>query len=102
MYMLWLFYLAVMSLQRARDTGTLSKPAYILGLPIFFLGWAIDFVANMIPASFLFLEFPEELLVTARLRKHVQEKDGWRKTLALFLCKNLLDTFDPSGSHCKE
>jgi len=34
MYVLWVFYLAVMNLKRARDAGTLTKPALVLGMPV--------------------------------------------------------------------
>jgi hypothetical protein len=100
-YALWLFYLAVMNLIRARDAGTLSRPAYILGLPILLIGLAIDFLTNMILVTILFLELPREPLVTARLSRHINESTGWRKHLAQWFCKNLLDAFDPSGCHCK-
>lgn len=100
-YILWLFFLAVMNLQRARDAGTLSRPAYWMGLPLLYAGLALDFTSNMLPVSILFLELPRELLVTARLRRHIHDGSGWRKQLARWFCANLLDVFDPSGCHCK-
>jgi hypothetical protein len=101
LYALWLFYLAVMNLIRARDAGTLSRPAYIFGLPILLIGITIDFLTNIILATILFLELPKELLVTARLSRHIKDGSGWRKNLAQWFCTNLLDAFDPSGCHCK-
>ncbi|OFJ46386.1 hypothetical protein BA896_021765 [Janthinobacterium lividum] len=100
-YLLWLFFLAVMNLQRARDAGTLSRPAYLMGLPLLYIGLALDFATNMLPVSILFLELPCEMLVTARLRRHIRDGSGWRQRLAMWFCTNLLDTFDPSGCHCK-
>lgn len=100
-YVLWMFYLAVMSLMRARDAGKLSRPAYILGLPILWTGLFIDCVVNIFVASVVFLEPPRELLVTSRLTRLVHRNSGWRGKLALWVCINLLDQFDPSGHHCK-
>lgn len=102
-YLLWLFYLAVMALERARDGGTLSKTALVLGIPILCIGYFLDFSANVMVCTPLFLELPKEALVTQRLRRHIsEESDSWRKKLAAWLCTNLLDTFDPSGCHCKK
>lgn len=99
-YTLWLFYLAVMNLKRANDANKLTNTAYYLGLPILIVGYTLDVLANMLPVSVLFLEFPRELVVTARLSRHIQG-DGWRSRLARWFCRNLLDQFDPSGCHCK-
>jgi hypothetical protein len=100
-YLLWILYLAVMNLQRARDNGSISRPAYILGLPLLYVGLLVDCVVNLIPVSFLFLELPKELLVTQRLTRHANSSEGWRKRLAIWFAVNLLDTFDPSGKHVR-
>jgi hypothetical protein len=98
-YVLWILYLAVMNLQRAHDAGTITRPAYCLGLPLLYLGLLVDFLVNVFPVTVLFLELPRELLVTARLTRYANGPDGWRKRLALWFAHNLLDTFDPSGQH---
>jgi len=100
-YLLWVLYLAVMNLQRARDAGTLTRPAYCLGLPLLYFGLLVDCLVNVIPVSVLFLELPRELLVTQRLTRHAHDVDGWRKRLAIWFAYHLLDTFDPSGKHVK-
>jgi len=99
LYCLWLFFLAVMNLQRARDSGKLPLPAYYFGLPILYAGLLIDFLCNMIPATLLMLELPQEYVVTQRLQRLVAGPDGWRKRLALWFAQNLLDPFDPKGYH---
>ena len=38
-YALWLMYLAVMNLSRAKEAGKLTKTALVLGMPIFLTGW---------------------------------------------------------------
>lgn len=100
-YVLWVLYLAVMNLQRARDNQTLPKAAYCLGLPLLWLGLAWDFAINMTLASLLFIELPRELLVTSRLERHVFDGHGWRQRLAKWIAANLLDPFDPRGSHVR-
>ena len=101
-YALWIFYLAVMCLKRARDSGSISTGALCFGYPILFVGMVIDFVVQVTAASVLFLEPPRELTVTARLKRHLYHgKPGsWREKLAGWLCANLLNTFDPDGRHC--
>lgn len=100
-YVLWLFFLAVMNLQRARDAGTLTRAAYFLGLPILYAGLLIDILVNVVVLTVLFLELPREWLVTARLTRYARGSAGWRRTMALWFAVNLLDTFDPSGRHIK-
>lgn len=100
-YLLWILYLAVMNLQRARDNGTITRAAYRLGLPLLYGGLLVDCLVNVIPVSMLFLELPRECLVTQRLTRHAHDVDGWRKRLAIWFAYNLLDTYDPSGKHVK-
>ena len=99
MYVLWIFYLAVMNLKRARDNGSLTRVALFLGFPIAYLGLFIDFLVNVLILPVLFLDLPKEWLVTSRLIRYWDGEDGWRKDLAHWYAVNLLDTFDPSGKH---
>lgn len=102
MYTLWIFYLAVMNLMRARDAGTLTKTAKFLGMPIMYFGMLIDFIVNIFVMTVLFMELPREYMVTARLSRHLQDSSGYRLIVAQWFCHNLLDAFDPSGCHCKK
>lgn len=43
---------------------------------------------------------PRELLVTSRLSRHAKG-DGWRASVARWICVHLLDRLDPCGRHCK-
>jgi hypothetical protein len=101
MYPLWVMYLAVMNLERARDAGTLTPHARALGTPLLFLGLLVDFLYNVVVLTVLFLELPRELLVTARVSRHKKDGRGFRKALATWFCVNLLDPYDPDGCHCK-
>lgn len=100
-WMLWVFYLAVMALKRARDEGLLKKgcDAYMLGMSVLLVGLVLDFIVNMVVATVIFLEPPFELTVTARVTRLKQE-GGWRGDIARWMCAKILDPFE-QGSHCK-
>lgn len=110
LYILWIFYLAVMNLKRARDAGKLTRTAHYLGLPILYLGLALDCFVNLTVMTVLLFELPKvfnsrpilkkEWTVTARLQRHAHGA-GWRQKIALWFAANLLDAFDPSGKHIK-
>ena len=100
-YALWVFYLAVMNLKRARDVGLLNKTALTLGYPVLFAGYILDAFVNIFVMTFLFLEMPEELTVTERLKRHIKTSDGWRLRLASWFIP-ILDPFDPSSHHITE
>lgn len=97
-YALWIFYLAVMNLKRAKDAGLLSRTAKVLGYPVLIVGWVLDFIVNVAVMTVVLLEIPEELTVTARLKRHNRESTGWRKAVVLWF-EPLLDPYDPSGNH---
>jgi hypothetical protein len=97
-YTLWVFFLAVMCLKRARDAGVLSKTALYLGMPVLVLGLLIDLFCNVL-LSLVLLELPREVTVTARLKRHKYHGTGWRKSFAIAFGDHLLDDFDPSGMH---
>lgn len=98
-YALWVFYLAVMNLKRAKDAGSLRPWAKRLGAPVLLVGYLLDVLANLIVFTVLMFEWPREWLVTDRLKRH-KLGTGWRSNVAQWFCRDLLDTFDPSGCHC--
>jgi len=100
-YAVWILYLAIMNLQRARDFGTLTRSARWLGYPVLLVGIILDWLLNWVVGSVLFLEPPHSPgeLVTARLQRHCK-RSTWRGAIARWVCHSLLDTFDPSGRHC--
>lgn len=98
LYLLWPFYLAVMNLKRARDAGTMTKVAYVLGAPIFYVGWALDIAVNWCVMTVILVEFPREMTVTARLKRHKSD-EGFRGKVARWFALHLLDAYDPSGKH---
>jgi cyanate permease len=97
-YALWVFYLAVMNLKRAKDAGQLSTTAKVLGYPVLIVGYLLDCFVNLTVMTLLLLEIPQETTVTSRLSRHLNEGEGWRKAIAAWAAP-LLDVFDPSGKH---
>jgi len=100
-YVVWILYLAIMHLIRAREYGTLKKTARWLGYPVVLVGIILDWLLNVIVGTVLFLEMPKSFgeLVTARLKRHCN-LPTWRGAIAWWVCHKLLNTFDPSGRHC--
>jgi hypothetical protein len=98
LYLLWIFYLAVMNLKRAKEAGLLTKTAKVLGMPVLIVGYALDCFVNVTLMTIVLFEVPQETTVTARLKRHNRESSGWRKTVAVW-AEPLLDPYDPSGDH---
>lgn len=98
LYVLWIFYLAVMNLKRARDMGLLSRTATALGTPVLIVGYLLDAVLNVVVMSLILLELPREATISQRLKRHNRDAGGWRKAVAAWF-EPLLDPFDPSGNH---
>jgi hypothetical protein len=95
----WFFYVTVMGLAARRDQlGPLVRwHAY----PIVAVGFALDFVLQMLVGTILFLDPPREWLLSPRLTRYRRDPDEtWRRDLACWICTNLLDPFDPRGHHC--
>jgi hypothetical protein len=99
-WIFWAGYVLVMGIYRAYLTKRLSRISLILGFPFIIAGYLMDVGANLIIAPFIFLDLPQEMLVTTRLQRYIKNGTGWRVTVASFICENLLDIFDPSGDHC--
>lgn len=97
-YALWLLYVFVMNIKRARDAGTLTRFAYFISLPPFVIGLTLDAFANVMIFTVLLCELPREWLVTARLKRHAYGT-GWRRKVARWFANHLLDPFDPDGAH---
>ena len=98
-YFLWIFYLAVMNLKRARDAGTISRVALVLGCPVLAVGYVFDLAVNITVCSLLVWDWPREATVSAHLARLVRTGTPYQRTVSRWLAVNLLDAFDPSGNH---
>jgi hypothetical protein len=97
-YALWILFIAVMGLKRARDAGLLTTTAKVFGYPVLIVGYLLDCFVNVTVMTLLLLEIPQELTVTARLKRHLSACACWRKSVSLWAAP-LLDPYDPSGKH---
>ena len=103
----WVFYLAIMNLKRVRDAKQekgedLSGLSKLFGYPTALIGIVSDWFLNLC-LTIPFVDIPAALgeLVTGRLIRYANGRDGWRKRIALWLGKDFLDDYDPSGVHIK-
>lgn len=100
MYALWIFYAAVMCLKHAKIKGLLNKPLTILGTPVLAVGYVLDALLNITVMTVICLEIPQELTISARLKRYNNDLSEWwwrRKVAAIF--EPILDPLDPSGNH---
>ena len=99
LWILWVFFLAIMCLKSVRDAGGLKRgdDAYYIGMSVLFVGFIIDFTVNVL-LSPIFLEPPFETTVTARVTRWKKEP-GYRGDFARWMCAKVLDPFQ-QGGHC--
>ncbi len=99
-YLLWILYLATMSIERARRAGTITKPALGMAVPFVLVGLTIDIAINVVPMTFFLFELPQEKTTSERLRRLNRDPgtNRYRKAVVR-LFEPLLDPFDPSGDH---
>jgi hypothetical protein len=100
LYVFYIFYLAIMSLYRAKLDKTITRTSLVIGYPILAVGAFIDLAMNVTLFSLIFWEIPHEWLLTKRMQRYIKIGIGWRFKVANWICRNLLNTFDPSGRHC--
>lgn len=106
LYLVVFFYLyiLVMGIYRAYLAGRLSPFLLTICTPAVIIGAMFDIFCNIFIATVVFRKLPQEWLVTTRLTKiqnnpleHIHNR-----ALAKYLCNNMLDIFDPYGSHCTQ
>jgi hypothetical protein len=64
-------------------------------------GYLLDAFVNAFVMTLVLLEMPQELTVTARLKRHIKESTGWRLGIACWFIP-LLAPYDPSRRHVTE
>jgi hypothetical protein len=93
----WALYLAIMNLARVRDQ--LHPVAKVHAYLLLFVGYPMDAILNLVFCLVIWRR-PRDLLFTGTLKRTLNNEDGWRETVAAWVCRNLLDQFDPKGKHC--
>jgi len=100
LWFLWILYVAMMNIQEAVSRDNLPWQAKIMVAPTSLVFDIVEFVANVLVCTLIFLDRPKEITVSARLRRYAADPDqyGWRLTIVRFV-KPMLDPFDPKGPH---
>jgi len=101
-HLLWVYFVAVMHLKHLKEDGKLTGGVKFMGYPALIVGLILDLIVHLVIGTVLFLEPParSEWTLSARLwRLSNQDRDTWRKRIALFLRQSLLDPVDPAGIH---
>ena len=101
-HLLWVYFVAVMHLKHLKDEGKLTGGVKFMGYPALIVGLVLDLIVHLIVGTAIFLELParNEWTLSARLwRLSNDPKPSWRRTLALFLRRSILDPIDPAGIH---
>lgn len=98
----WLLYVFTMGLYRAFLMGRLKGLSLVMCSPVVAFAFAVDLVMQFTVFAVVFRDIPRDWLVTHRLRRYMRElpPTNWRYRWADYLCKHLLDPFDPTGAHC--
>jgi len=100
-WLLWVFYAAVMRLKMVRDVGGLEGKPWIkaFGYTTLAVGLVFDFFVNVIAGTAVFRELPREWTLSGRLWRLSNGLPSWRQRWALAIRVALLDDIDPSGTH---
>jgi len=102
----WLAYVVIMGFYRAYLAKRLNSVTFVMATPVLIVGYLLDMLCQYTLATLLFWDAPaswlKERLVTSRLQRYVAQGEaaGWRNKVAVYICDNLLDPFDPTGNHC--
>lgn len=111
---LWLFFLASMSLDRQLNAAPVTMPngytvpaglqpvALYIGLVLYWIGRVLNLGGNLLLTA-VFLEIPRELACTVRVTRWIEDPKYYSKprrvTAALFLRMTFMDGFDRRGVH---
>ncbi|MDQ0082953.1 hypothetical protein J2W35_003312 [Variovorax boronicumulans] len=101
MWLLWVFYAAVMRLKMVRDAAGLEGKPWIkvFGYLTLAVGLVLDFFVNVVAGTIVFRELPREWTLSTRLWRLSNGSAGWRQVWALSIRVALLDEIDPEGIH---
>lgn len=99
-WIFWALYVFTMGLYRSFLAGRLRGLPLLLASPFVIVAFVLDFLFQVTVFTVVFWDRPRHWLVTHRLRAYMRGRNTWRRRLADYLCKHLLDPFDPTGAHC--
>lgn len=97
-YAMYLLFVVTMAAKAAWENLTII-PRVLLFVPAL-VAVLLDAAFNLTLATVLFVDHPQEWLFTQRLNRYKYGDSAWRTTVAVWICKNLLDPLQ-SGGHCR-
>lgn len=109
---IYLFYLGFalsVSIYRQWIKGTLNVLNKLLFAPILIIFIILDIILNIL--LIIPMGFPlngvrppassfERYTISYRFEIYREKDHGWKTTLANLVCEKLLNTVDPTGTHC--
>lgn len=100
LWSLWILYVAMMNIDRSMADKPLPWQAKLIVYPTVGVFNVVEFVANVLVCTLIFLDLPREITVSDRLRRYYinPERYGWRLVIVNFI-KPMLDPFDHKGPH---
>lgn len=102
LWVFWLLYVFTMGLYRAFLMGRLKGLSLVMCAPVVAVAFTLDLLMQFTVFAVVFADIPRDWLVTQRLRRYMRDlpPEHWRRRWADYLCRHLLDPFDPTGAHC--
>ena len=97
-YLLWVGYLALTNLDRARAAGLLTPAARVAAAPLLLLFGPLDVLVNWTIGTLIFAELPRHWTLSQRAASHYRAA-GMRGNIARWLGHNALNPFDRTGDH---
>jgi len=89
-----------MNIVAAKLREEITAVAFLVAAMVVGIFYILDFIVNVYVCSLVFLDFPRETTVTSRLDREYL-RGGWRASIAVFVAKHFLNTYDPKGQHCE-
>ena len=95
----WAFAAAI-SVYRLWLKGALNAWNEVAFIPLLFCFALLDVILNYTVFMVMGLPPTHCYTISARLEYYHKNYSGWRSPFASWVCEKLLNTLDPSGSHC--
>ena len=100
-FALWMLFATLMAMRDRHELGRLPRWAFYIGTYVILpVGALVDALYNWTFASVLFLDYPQELMLTSRLKRYLRDSESteWRFYVAMWICKYLVEPHD--FNHC--
>lgn|SRR4030066_1348753 len=97
-FIFWILFVSIMTLQK-RKKQLIAGLVFYSMLPV---GFIIDVLYNFTFGSIVFWEWAKEATLSQRMTRHIKGNSSWRKTVATFICKHLVEPWDRNHCHLED